>query len=35
MTTCSSGGTACVQTNLSKLPESDIKAIAAYLVSLK
>ena len=31
----SSGGMGAVQTNLSKLPESDIKAIATYLVSLK
>jgi mono/diheme cytochrome c family protein len=31
----SSGGMGKVQTNLSKLPESDLKAIAEYLVSLK
>jgi mono/diheme cytochrome c family protein len=31
----SSGGMGDVQTNLSKLPEGDIKAIATYLVSLK
>jgi mono/diheme cytochrome c family protein len=31
----SSGGMGEVQTNLSKLPESDVKAIADYLVSLK
>jgi mono/diheme cytochrome c family protein len=30
----SSGGMGAVQTNLSKLPESDIKAIATYLVGL-
>ncbi len=31
----SSGGMGAVQTNLSKLPESDVKAIADYIVSLK
>jgi mono/diheme cytochrome c family protein len=31
----SSGGMGKVQTNLSKLPEADLKAIAEYLVSLK
>src|SRR5690606_20136943 len=31
----SSGGMGSVQTNLSKLPEADTKAIAEYLVSLK
>ncbi len=31
----SSGGMGDVQTNLSKLPESDLKAIAEYLLSLK
>jgi hypothetical protein len=31
----SSGGMGAVQTNLSKLPEGDVKAIAVYLVSLK
>jgi mono/diheme cytochrome c family protein len=31
----SSGGMGAVQTNLSKLPESDVRAIADYLVSLK
>ena len=31
----SSGGMGAVQTNLSKLPESDVQAIAEYLVSLK
>lgn len=31
----SSGGMAAVQTNLSKLPEADLEAIAEYLVSLK
>ena len=30
-----SGGMGSVQTNISKLPEADIKAIAEYLVSLK
>ena len=31
----SSGGMGDVQTNMSKLPEADSKAIAAYLFSLK
>jgi mono/diheme cytochrome c family protein len=31
----SSGGMGAVQTNLSKLPEADVQAIAEYLVSLK
>ncbi len=31
----SSGGMGKVQTNLSKLPEADLKAIAEYLTSLK
>ncbi|WP_162918516.1 c-type cytochrome [Taklimakanibacter deserti] len=31
----SSGGMGAVQTNLSKLPEADLQAIAEYLVSLK
>jgi len=31
----SSGGMGQVQTNVSKLPESDIKSIAEYLASLK
>lgn len=31
----SSGGMGSVQTNLSKLPEADIRAIAAYLASLR
>jgi mono/diheme cytochrome c family protein len=31
----SSGGMGAVQSNLSKLPEADVKAIAEYLVSLK
>ena len=31
----SSGGMGAVQTNLSKLPEDDLKAIAEYLLSLK
>ena len=31
----SSGGMRAVQANISKLPETDIKAIAEYLVSLK
>lgn len=31
----SSGGMGAVQTNLSKLPESDLQAISEYLVSLK
>jgi hypothetical protein len=30
-----SGGMGEVQTNLSKLPESDLKAIAEYVLSLK
>jgi mono/diheme cytochrome c family protein len=34
-TKMSSGGMGKVQTNLSKLPEADVKAIAEYLVSLK
>jgi hypothetical protein len=31
----SSGGMGAVQTNLSKLPDADVAAIAEYLVSLK
>ena len=31
----SSGGMGAVQTNLSKLPEADVQAIAEYLISLK
>jgi mono/diheme cytochrome c family protein len=31
----SSGGMGQVQTNMSKLPEADIKAIAEYIASLK
>jgi hypothetical protein len=31
----SSGGMGKVQTNLSKLPEADLKAIAEYITSLK
>jgi hypothetical protein len=31
----SSGGMAEIQTNLAQLPESDVEAIAEYLVSLK
>ncbi len=30
-----SGGMGAVQSNLSKLPEADVKAIAAYIISLK
>jgi cytochrome c553 len=31
----SAGGMAAVQTNLSKLPDADVAAIATYLASLK
>jgi len=31
----SSGGMAAIQENLAKLPESDVRAIAEYLLSLE
>jgi hypothetical protein len=31
----SSGGMGAVQTNLSKLPQADVEALADYIVSLK